>query len=79
MSITLSDIMTPDLEEQFLASYCDDVPSTPKSDNGYYLMTSDAPVHSWENNQSVHVMEDLYIQQDVLDAILYGDMSQFAR
>ena len=75
MTTTLRDIMTPDFEEQFLASYCDDVPSTPEID-GYYLLTSDAPVHSWKNNQSVHIMDDLYIQQEVLDAILYGDIEE---
>jgi hypothetical protein len=66
--MTLSDIMTPHLAEILLDNYCYDEPSTPEN-----LMTSDAPVHSWENNQSIHIMDDLYIQQDVLDAILYGD------
>ena len=64
---TLSDIMTLQLAEQLLDSYCYDEPSTPEA-----LMSSDAPIH--EGRQSVHdvhVADGLYIHQKALDTVVY--------
>tara|TARA_R110002051_G_scaffold62548_4_gene114203 strand:+ start:2057 stop:2344 length:288 start_codon:yes stop_codon:yes gene_type:complete len=67
---TLADIMTPQIAEQFLASYMGRVYEEAQTTEN--LFTSDAPVH--EGRQSihdVHVVDGMYIQQDALDAILY--------